>query len=97
MYKWLKRLFGMGTYESTKGRTYHFPLPYKLSPSNLKYAITLLKWKGVWNNIPKDLRLKMEHNNKKWYPLRITERDLNRLDDKTWKIVAKKLSLKWSA
>jgi hypothetical protein len=96
MFNWLKNLFSRKVYDSSKGRTYHFSLPYTLTASNVMYAIKLLKWKSVWNRIPKDLQMKMEHAKEKWRSVKITEKDLDRLDDKTWKIISDKLNLKWS-
>jgi hypothetical protein len=96
MFNWLKKLFGRKSYDSSKGRTYHFSLPYKLSASNVMYAIRMLKWKGVWNNVPEDLQLKLEHASSKWRSVKVTKADLDRLDNKTWKIIADKLNLKWS-
>jgi hypothetical protein len=96
MFNWLKKLFGMEIYEEPIDRDYHFSLPYKLSASNVMYAIRLLKSKDVWYDIPSDLRMKMEHAKEKWRPIKISKDDLDRLNDKTWKLVADKLNLKWS-
>jgi hypothetical protein len=96
MFNWIKKMFGMEVYKEPIDRDYHFTLPYKLTPSNIMYAIRLLKWKGVWNNVPDDLQLKIEHANKKWRSVKVTKADLDRLDNKTWKIIADKLNLKWS-
>ena len=81
---------------SGKGRTYHFPLPYKLSAMEIMYGVKMLKKARVWNRIPSNFRVRMEKSANKWHSLRVTENDLNQLDDATWKLIANKLNLKWS-
>lgn len=100
MFGWLLNLFGYGEgpfhyADKLKGRTYHFDLPYKLTATNIMYAIRMLKKNGLWNDIPRDLQLKLEHAEKKWRSVNVEKADLDRLPDNTWAYIAKKLGLKW--
>jgi len=76
------------------GRKYHFPLPYKLGKLKVPFAISHLKKKGAWNKLPNDMKRRLEKSG--WGGVKITKRDLDRLDDKTWKMIADQLGLKWS-
>lgn len=76
------------------GRTYNFPLPYKLGRIKVPFAISHLKSAGVWGNIPSDMKRRLEKAG--WGGVNITKHDLDRLDDKTWGLIADKLGLKWS-
>ena len=76
-------------------RKYDFKLPYHLSAVKVFYAEGELKREGLWEHLPKNLQDAMEHAKSKWYPLTITEQELDELDDGTWSKIAAKLQLKW--
>ena len=93
MFEFLKKLlYGE---PKTRARTYKFPLPYKMEPSNVFLGVALLKKEGIFDKLPSDLQTKMMRAKEKWYPLRISESDLNRIDDKTWGYISTKLKLNW--
>jgi hypothetical protein len=98
LFDWIWRKFYGDTEEHgiSKGRKYHFELPYTMSPSNVFYGVQLLQRNGMFNRLPEDMQEKMTRARNMWHPLRITERDLNRIDDETWKYIASQLHLKWS-
>ena len=93
---WVTGRGGGVPHGNVAGRTYHFPLPYKLSAMEVMYGVKMLKSNRVWARLPEDLRGRMEKAASNWRSLRVTENDLNRLDEKTWKMIAEKLNLKWS-
>lgn len=94
LWLWITGQGGGVPHGDSLGRKYHFPLPYKLGRIKIPFAISTLKKEGVWDNIPRHLRRKMETAG--WSGVRITKDDLDQLDDKTWSLIADKLGLKWS-
>jgi hypothetical protein len=82
---WITRQGGGVPHGDSIGRKYHFPLPYKIGKIKVPFAINHLKKSGVWDNIPNDMKRRLQKSG--WG---------DRLDNKTWTLIAKKLNLKWS-
>lgn len=85
----------MPTEEKKKQRKYNFPLPYKMSAMQVFYGLRMLKKDKLFPKLPPDIQQKMETAGARWSYLKVTEKDLNRIDDKIWEHIAKKLGLAW--
>lgn len=93
MFDFLKKL--LYNEPGQRPRVYNFPLPYKMEASSVFLGVGILQREGIFKKLPEDMQEKMIKCKEKWYPLKITKSDLDRIDDKTWTYIATKLNLKW--
>lgn len=76
-------------------RVYHFDLPYKILGVYLPYGRRQLQLSGAWRKIPEFLRHKWERAEELEHDLRVSQSDLDSIDNETWAYIARKLDLKW--
>ena len=76
-------------------RVYHFELPYKILSAYLKYGHDALTSAGLFQRLPADLQSKWLRAQELEHDLRVSEDDLDRIDDHTWTQIADKLDLRW--
>lgn len=65
-------------------RTYSVELPFEIPGYKVHFGLPMLKESGVFDELPLDIRAKLEQSSVNWEPVTITKAMLDELDDKTW-------------
>ena len=76
-------------------RKYLFDLPYSIPAAYIIGGFNQLQSTGILNKLPEKLQQKLLKSKETWLSARVTERDLNSIDDETWTQIASLLGLKW--
>lgn len=78
-------------------RKYNFELPYKILGVYLGYGRKQLQFGGMWKKLPENLRRRWERAEELEHDFRVSQRDLDSIDDETWAYIARKLDLSYDA
>lgn len=76
-------------------RAYSFELPHKIPVLGVGFAMSKLKEIGVWEGLPRTLRVKIKSARESWSCLKITKSDLDTIPDEVWQRIASEFNLKW--
>jgi hypothetical protein len=77
-------------------RSYAFELPYRIPVLGVGFAISKLKEIGVWEQLPRSLRVKIKSARESWSSLKVTKSDLDTIPDEVWHVIAVEFELEWT-
>ena len=76
-------------------RLYNFELPYVMDSIHVFYGVGILESEGVFKKLPKRIQTRMLKAKENMASLKVSEADLDKIDDETWGKIAEHLGLKW--
>mgnify|MGYP001008605068 CR=1 FL=1 len=74
-------------------REYKFQLPYNIPCMFIGMAVSSLQDKGLWEDLPVNLKRKIKQAQQGWDDIQLTREDLDSISDELWEKIAIELEL----